>query len=224
MKSKMEVIAIIPARGGSKGILRKNIVDLCGVPLIAYTILAAKNAQYIDRVVVSTEDDEIADISMRYGAEVPFLRPLEYAKDQSNLGDALKYTISKLGGYVEGKAYVQLFPTSPFRTSSFLDEMVTLLFNGYTSVSTVKEINKDPNLIFIKDQKGFVKISDNREEPSWKSYFRSYPLFIGTTVQKREKHYLKVIEDKCMLIDIDTHADLAFASKIISQNIYKFDF
>ncbi|MBW1723549.1 MAG: hypothetical protein JRH13_15900, partial [Deltaproteobacteria bacterium] len=76
---KPEVLAIIPARGGSKGLPRKNIRDLCGKPLIAYSIEVALRAKLIDRVVVSTEDEEIAEISESFGAEVPFLRPKEMA-------------------------------------------------------------------------------------------------------------------------------------------------
>ena len=69
------IIGLIPARGGSKGIPRKNIVDLCGKPLIAYTITAGLNSKYIDYLMVSTDDREIADVSSTCGAEVPFLRP-----------------------------------------------------------------------------------------------------------------------------------------------------
>jgi CMP-N-acetylneuraminic acid synthetase len=95
LKEKPEVIAIIPARGGSKGIPRKNIVDLCGKPLVAYSILAARHAELIDRVVVSTEDEEIAEVAKAWGAEVPFLRPKELAKDTSGIGEAISYTVSR---------------------------------------------------------------------------------------------------------------------------------
>ena len=72
-----KILAIIPARGGSKGIVGKNIKELNGKPLIAYTIEEAKKSEYINRIVVSTDNEEIANISKKYGAEVPFLRPLE---------------------------------------------------------------------------------------------------------------------------------------------------
>ena len=115
LKEKLEVIAIIPARGGSKGIPRKNIVDLCGKPLIAYSILAARHAKYITRVIVSTEDKAIADVAKEWGAEVPFLRPSEMAEDDASVGDAISYTISRLVGHSESRVYVIFFPTSPFR-------------------------------------------------------------------------------------------------------------
>jgi CMP-N-acetylneuraminic acid synthetase len=78
-----KVLAIIPARGGSKGIPRKNIRDLCGKPLIAYSIEAAIKSRLINRVIVSTDDEEIAEISKSFGAEVPFMRPVCLAEDRS---------------------------------------------------------------------------------------------------------------------------------------------
>src|SRR5512147_323733 len=79
--TKPEVLAIIPARGGSKGIPRKNIKEFAGHPLIAYSIAAGLQAQAVTRVIVSTDDDEIASVALRYGAEVPFMRPSELAED-----------------------------------------------------------------------------------------------------------------------------------------------
>ena len=80
---KIEVLALIPARGGSKGIPRKNIKDFAGYPLIAYSILAGKQAELVTRVIVSTDDEEIAAISRQWGAETPFLRPDELAQDNT---------------------------------------------------------------------------------------------------------------------------------------------
>ena len=96
MPKRPETIAIIPARGGSKGIPRKNIVDIAGKPLIAYSILTAMHAQYIDRIIVSTEDEEIAEVARKWGAEVPFLRPKELAQDNSGIGEAINYTLTRL--------------------------------------------------------------------------------------------------------------------------------
>ena len=79
----MNLLAVITARGGSKGVPRKNVLELCGKPLIAWTIEAAQKSNYIDRLIVSTEDEEIADISRSYGADVPFIRPAELAMDDT---------------------------------------------------------------------------------------------------------------------------------------------
>src|SRR3989337_3606707 len=96
MDNSRNVLAVIPARGGSKGIFRKNIALLGGKPLIAYSIIAALRSRLIDRIVVSTDDEEIADIAKHYGAEVPFMRPKEMAGDRASVSDAVEHTVSKL--------------------------------------------------------------------------------------------------------------------------------
>lgn len=113
-------LALIPARGGSKGIPRKNIYPINGKPLIAYSIeagLEAKKAGVVDRVIVSTEDQEIADIALEYGAEVPFLRPAELASDKSKSVDCMihAYEFYKEQGEIYDDI-VLLQPTSPLRT------------------------------------------------------------------------------------------------------------
>ena len=83
MVKRQEVLAVIPARGGSKGIPRKNIKDFAGFPLIAYSIAAAKQSSLVTRVIVSTDDEEIAEIARQWGAETPFLRPEEFSRDNT---------------------------------------------------------------------------------------------------------------------------------------------
>ena len=93
MIDNKKVLAIIPARGGSKGIPRKNVKAISGKPMIQYTIEAAKECEYIDKVIVSTEDEEIADISMRAGAIVPFSRPEELATDEAKIIDVVMHAV-----------------------------------------------------------------------------------------------------------------------------------
>tara|TARA_R110002095_G_scaffold103660_1_gene90858 strand:+ start:13129 stop:13857 length:729 start_codon:yes stop_codon:yes gene_type:complete len=117
------VVGLITARGGSKGVPRKNIQMLAGKPLIAWTIEAALQSQELDRVIVSTDDREIASISRRYGAEVPFMRPLELALDGSSHVDVVLHAIDWL---VEHEQYdteyvTMLQPTSPFRIAEDID-------------------------------------------------------------------------------------------------------
>ena len=83
MKSRREVLAIVPARGGSKTIPKKNIRPLAGHPLITYSIAAGHKSRQVTRVIVSTDDEEIADVARSYGGEVPFLRPAELARDET---------------------------------------------------------------------------------------------------------------------------------------------
>jgi CMP-N-acetylneuraminic acid synthetase len=116
-----KVVAIIPARGGSKRIPHKNIVDFCGKPLIAWTIEAAQHAGIFDAIVVSTDDEEIAKVSREYGAEVPFLRDKK-ADDFSPVSEAIIRTIEQLESF--GRTFdlvVQLFAVCPLRTS---DEII----------------------------------------------------------------------------------------------------
>ncbi len=124
-----EVLAVVPARGGSKGIPRKNIRNFAGHPLIAYSIEAGLLARSVTRVIVSTDDEEIAAVARQYGAEAPFLRPAEFAQDQTLDLPVFQHA---LGWLAEHENYrpdivVQLRPTSPVRPPSLVDEAVGLL-------------------------------------------------------------------------------------------------
>ncbi|MCC7522741.1 acylneuraminate cytidylyltransferase family protein [Candidatus Uhrbacteria bacterium] len=125
----MHILAIIPARGGSKGVPRKNIKMLAGKPLIAWTIEAAKGAPSVTRIICSTDDQEIADVAKQYGAEVPFLRPAEIAKDLSTDVEFLTQALDWLKtneGY-EPDIVLRLPPTSPLRTSAHIEEGIRVL-------------------------------------------------------------------------------------------------
>ncbi len=221
-----ETVAIIPARGGSKGIPRKNIAILAGKPLIAYSILAAKHSKHIDRIIVSTEDEEIAEVARIWGAEVPFLRPKELAEDNSSVGDALSFTQSKLGGAKADRAWVELYPTSPFRTPAFIDNLLEILFSGYSSIITVKQIHFDRRFLFIQDEnRQLINLASGEDNiPHWKEYYRQYATLLARWSQQPEKHYFYVLKDKCMLIDIDTPSDLLGAETIINNGLFDFSF
>lgn len=129
MVNNTEVLAIIPARGGSKGIPRKNIRNFAGHPLIAYSIAAALQSRRVTRVIVSTDDPEIAEVSRSYGAEVPFLRPAELAQDSTLDLPVFQHALAWL---TANEAYapdvvVQLRPTSPIRPVGLVDEAVRIL-------------------------------------------------------------------------------------------------
>jgi N-acylneuraminate cytidylyltransferase len=122
----IEVLALIPARGGSKSIPRKNIIELAGYPLIAYSIAAGLAAETVQRVIVSTDDEEIADVARCYGAETPFMRPASYAEDQTPDLPVFQHALRWLA---EEEDYhpdivVQLRPTSPFRRVRHVDDAV----------------------------------------------------------------------------------------------------
>src|SRR5437762_12313177 len=121
-------LGLIPARGGSKRIPGKNLISLGGKPLIAHTIEAARKSKKLSKVLVSTDDERIADYSRSLGADVPFLRPRELARDQSPTFDAAWHAVMSVekqrGARVD--AVVLLQPTSPFRTSSHIAESIDL--------------------------------------------------------------------------------------------------
>ena len=122
----MNVLGIIPARGGSKRVINKNIRDLAGKPLISFTIKAALGSKLINRLIVSTDNEEIAEIAKRYGAEVPFLRPASLAQDdtpdQPVFQHALK-SLSKQDGY-EPDIVLNLRPTTPFKTPKTIAKVI----------------------------------------------------------------------------------------------------
>lgn len=123
------VLALIPARGGSKSISRKNIRLLAGYPLIAYSIAAALASDTVGRVIVSTDDEQIAELARRYGAETPFLRPAEFARDNTPDLPVFQHALQWLReneGYCP-KIVVQLRPTSPFRRVWHIDQAVLRL-------------------------------------------------------------------------------------------------
>ncbi|MEW5939342.1 MAG: acylneuraminate cytidylyltransferase [Chloroflexota bacterium] len=126
-----ETLALIPARGGSKGIPRKNIRNFAGYPLIAWSIAAAKQSALVTRVVVSTDDEEIAAVAREFGAETPFLRPAEFAQDNTTDLPAFEHALKFLEEVEEYKpeVVVQLRPTSPIRPRGLVDEAVAILLS-----------------------------------------------------------------------------------------------
>jgi len=125
------VVAIIPARGGSKGLPRKNVLPLAGKPLIVWSIEAAENSRYIDRHIISTDDEEIASVARENFGEVPFIRPEQFSTDQSSSYDVLEHAILFLKEENHNYDYVVLLePTSPLRTSEDIDRALEYLHNN----------------------------------------------------------------------------------------------
>lgn len=149
LKKQGRVLAVIIARGGSKGLPLKNIRFLAGKPLIAYTIDAALHARLLDRTVVSTDDGQIAEIARQYGAETPFLRPPELAQDETTVYPVLSHAVQwleKSEGYRPD--YVMLLqPTSPLRTAEDIDNAIAL----------AREKNAD----------GVVSLCETKHHPYW---------------------------------------------------------
>ena len=157
----LNVLALIPARGGSKGIPRKNILTLAGKPVIAYSILHGKASKYINRVIVSTDDAEIADVSRQWGAEVPFMRPAEYAQDLSPDIDVFRHCLLWLReheGY-EPDLVVHLRPPGPVRRVELIDQAIELL-RDHPDADAVRSVTmalQSPYKMWHMGEDGFLK-------------------------------------------------------------------
>ena len=153
--TRYSTAALIPARGGSKGVPRKNIKDLGGHPLIAYSIAACKMSNYIDDIYVSTEDLEIADIAKRYGAKVPFIRPVEYAADNSTDHDVLKHFFEN----VRADSLVFIRPTTPLREPAQLDLAIEAFFEKEGELSSIRSVHEVPESPYklLKIENGYFR-------------------------------------------------------------------
>lgn len=158
---KYETLAVIPARSGSKSVKDKNIRTMAGRPMIAYSIEHALNAPSIDRVIVSTDSEKYAAISREYGAEVPFIRPAEYATDTALDLDVFRHALSFLKeneGY-EPDIVVQLRPTYPIRDIQDIENMIKYLREHpeVDSVRCVAYANEIPYKMWYMDEKGLLE-------------------------------------------------------------------
>lgn len=155
-------LALIPARGGSKGLPRKNLLELAGKPLIAWTIEAALGSAHIDAVVVSTDDEETAEVARAYGAEVPFMRPAELALDTSPSIDAVMHALDALVADGREFDYMALLqPTSPLRATGDLDRAVELLAANEAFVDAVVSVGE----LHMEHPSIVKRIVDGRLEP-----------------------------------------------------------
>lgn len=146
------VIAIIPARGGSKGLPGKNIRDLCGKPLIAWTIEKAKKSKYLDVILVTTDSQEIAGIAKKYGADIPFLRPSDLAGDRVPTYDVIFHALTHYRE-AQGREFgytVLLEPTSPLREDEDVDRMLETLDGRaeiFDAIVSVGEVSEHPSIM-----------------------------------------------------------------------------
>ena len=187
MIKNYKVLAIIPARGGSKGIPGKNIKLLAGKPLIAWSIDAAKGSKYIDRTILSTDGEDIAKVGREWGAEVPFMRPLEFAQD---LTPDPPVFIHALAWLKENENYVpdivvHMRPTGPLRTSEEIDESIELLSENpeTDSVRSLQEPAKPPYKMWKESDKHIIPfVSDMPGMKDWHTAPRqSLPKVFETT-------------------------------------------
>jgi N-acylneuraminate cytidylyltransferase len=160
----VNILALIPARGGSKGVPKKNIRILGGYPLIAHTITAAKLSKKINKIIVSTDSQEIADISSQYGAEIPFLRPIQLADDKSKDIDYVLHTLNHLEyneNYIPD-LIILLRPTTPIRNIETIDDAIDKYLNNKhsTSLRSSHAVSESPFKWFLLQDNYYTPICD----------------------------------------------------------------
>jgi len=225
------ILGLIPARGGSKGLPKKNIKLLLGKPLIAWTIEQALASKYLDRVVVSTDDEEIAEISKKGGADVPFIRPKELAEDDAKGIDVVLHAINWIEKSDNKCDLIMLFqPTSPLRTKADIDKAIELLFlKEAKAIVSVCEVDHHPlwvnTLPEDRCMKNFIKpeiMNKNRQELpvfyrlngaiyiAYCDYLKKYKSFI-------DKNTYAYIMPKNRSVDIDNEIDFQLAEILIKE-------
>ena len=232
MYKNKKFLAIIPARGGSKSIPNKNIMTICGKPLIAYTIDAGKKSKYIDEIIVSTDSDVIKVIAQQYGAKVPFLRPESLSNDTSKSIDVVMHAIDFYKKNNVSFDYVILLqPTSPLRTFEHLDKAIEkLIESNSTSLVSVCEADENPVLMRsienekLKEVISFEGTNLRRQDlPTF--YIFNGALYINSNemlINKKkfiDENTIPYVMDKESSIDIDTILDARLVELIIKESI-----
>lgn len=229
----MKILGIIPARGGSKGVPRKNIKTLGSKPLLQYTSEVALESDKLDLVVLSSDDDEIIDIGKRLGLTIPCKRPQELAEDNSSSLSVIKHVLNfYLDKNIHFDAICLLQVTSPFRSKEFLDKAIeTFINNKSDSLVSVLEVPHEynPHWTFKENEQGLLNISTgdkniiSRRQDLPKSYHRDGSIYITKTSVILDENSLYgssisyVVSPKEYYVNIDTVKDWEKAESLLKN-------
>jgi CMP-N,N'-diacetyllegionaminic acid synthase len=229
----MRILAIICARGGSKGVPNKNIRLLNGMPLIAYTIECAKKYTKFDRIIVSTDSPKIAEVAKQYGADVPFLRPKELATDTSPKIPVLQHAVRYLE-QEENDRYdliVDLDPTSPLRTVEDIENCVNKMIEKNPNVVfSVIPAHKNPYFNMVEEKDGKVYLCKKLDRPITRRQDAPTVYAMNASIYVYKKDFLlntdSVFSDNTMAvvmpeersIDIDRPIDFEFVEFLMKRN------
>jgi len=235
----MKILCLILARGGSERVPLKNIKLLCGKPLIAYTIECAKRSKYINRIIVSTDSDEIASVCLASGAQAPFKRPVDISKRDSTELDAFVHALSwlKMSENYEPDLIVKLFPTSPFRKTESVDKAIELLLSDpqADSVRSVRLCSEHPHKMWTVDKEknrlnSFVPLKQKLPQAHTLSYqllpqvyiqnacidvTRPSVIFNKKSITGTE--IVPFIMDEIESVDVNTPLDFAVAESLLEK-------
>lgn len=225
------VLAVVPARGGSKGIPKKNVKLIAGKPLIAWTIEAALKSKYIDRVIVSTDCEEIATVAREHGADVPFMRPSELAQDETPGVAVVAHATQTVG---DANIVVLLQPTSPLRASSDIDASIELFSrSGDAPVVSVTEARESPQWMFTISAGRLERAADaSKPMPSTRQELPTYFTLNGAIYISTDE---RIIKQESYLtpetvpfempiersVDIDDPFDFFVAEKLLEATVYQ---
>lgn len=230
----MNVLGVIPARGGSKGVPRKNIKRLDGIPLIGYTIKAALSSKFLTKVVVSTEDEEIAAIAKDYGAKVPFIRPHELSTDTALAIPTMQHAL-EMTEKNDGKIYdalMMLQPTTPFRSAADIDGALTLFGeeNADSVISVAKHLGQHPaKMKYLEDGRlmdpPFGETSENTPRQFLKDvyklngalYLTRRNILLGGSFKGESCMAWVMPEERS--VNIDTQWDWMYAEMLIERRL-----
>lgn len=226
MACTLKVFALIPARGGSKGIPRKNVKAIAGKPLIVWTIEAALRSPLLDAVVVSTDDPEIADVARRAGAQVPFMRPAELAQDQTPGIEPVLHALDQLPEY---DSVLLLQPTSPLRSTEDIDGCLGLAGHTNTpSIVSVCEADTHPYWTYrLTEGQALRRFVDSEPVARRQDLPQAFALngamyFAEANWLRRTKIFinsetLAYVMDRERSVDLDTPLDWKFAELLLKE-------
>ena len=224
-----KMLAIVPARGGSKGVARKNIRELGGKPLLEWTLDAALNSDFIDKVVVSTECCEVANVATAFGIDMPFMRPPRLSRDDTAVADVVEHVLSSLDEQYEDVVLLQ--PTSPFRNNTHITDALRAYYKSDArSLVSVCRSEKSPYWMYTINEERLLKplltfeglLKRRQDLPAVYQlngaiYVVNVPLFLN----KKEFVYCDTVPyvmDHSSSLDIDTLMDFQIAEAMLAAN------
>ena len=226
MINTKRIVAIIPARKGSKRLKNKNLLKINSKPMIYWSIKAALNSKYIDKVILSTESPEIAKIGKQFGADVPFLRPKKFATDTSSTEDVMIFTLNKLNKINKYEILILLQPTSPMRTSRSIDKSIEMLESKTEVFSVIGMVENNFHISWCKliNNNGFIEDLVNPKlnkilKKNYKINGAIYTTYVNKFLKFKKfiikNKSLPLIMDKKESIDIDYIEDFEYAKYLM---------
>ena len=221
---KVQSVIQIPARSGSTRLKHKNIMEINGLPLIAYTVLMAKKLRGVDRVIVNTDSEEYAEVARAYGAEVPILRPAAIAGEKASLQDTFDFMENWLAENegVTFSKHIAMYPTSPFRNLSTIQKYVDTL-DEYEGVNVNIRAPLYMRELCVENGGALAYVADEKQSCRG-TWIKSIGTFHAFNPFAPKPHMYFMMTNPFELIDIDTDEDVQRMQAVLDNNLYDFGF